>query len=74
LGDLESPADDNSQKIPLHTGFPGLTVPMGFTNGNLPARLQIVGKLFSEPDLIRMAYAYEQTTRHRRPPEGFPEL
>jgi amidase len=74
VGDMESPAGDNSQIIPPHTGFPGFNVPMGFTYGNLPAGLQIVGKLFSEPTLIRIAYAYEQATKHRRPPEKFPEL
>ncbi|MBN2336555.1 amidase [Candidatus Bathyarchaeota archaeon] len=74
IGDMESPAGDNSQKIPPHTGLPGLTVPMGFTRGGLPAGLQIVGRLFSEPTLIGMAYAYEQATRHRRPPTLFPGL
>lgn len=74
VGDMESPAGDNSQIIPPHTGFPGFNVPMGFTYGNLPAGLQIVGKLWSEPKLIRIAYAYEQATKHRRPPEKFPEL
>jgi len=74
VGDMQSPAGDNSQTIPPHTGLPGFNVPMGFTYGNLPAGLQIVGKLFGEPELIRIAYAYEQATRHRRPPERFPEL
>lgn len=71
IGDLESPAGDNSQLIPPHTGLPGFTVPMGFTHGNLPAGLQIVGKLFGEPQLIEVAYAYEQGTKHRLPPEKF---
>lgn len=74
IGDLKSPAGDNSQLIPPHTGLPGFTVPMGFTYENLPAGLQIVGKLFGEPDLIKIVYAYEQGTKHRRPPEKFPEL
>jgi Asp-tRNA(Asn)/Glu-tRNA(Gln) amidotransferase A subunit family amidase len=74
IGDLKSPAGDNSQLIPPHTGFPGFTVPMGFTKSGLPAGLQIVGRLFSEPTLIEIAYAYEQATRHRKPPERFPEL
>jgi len=69
IGDMESPAGDNSQKIPPHTGLPGMTVPMGFTYERLPAGLQIVGRLFSESTLIRIAYAYEQATGHRRPPE-----
>jgi len=48
--------------------------PMGFTHGNLPAGLQIVGRLFGEPELIKVACAYEQATKHRRPPEKFPGL
>jgi Asp-tRNA(Asn)/Glu-tRNA(Gln) amidotransferase A subunit family amidase len=71
IGDMESPAGDNSQKIPPHTGLPGFTVPMGYTYDDLPAGLQIVGRLFSEPTLIEIAYGYEQATRHRRPPRGF---
>ncbi len=71
IGDMESPAGDNSQKIPPHTGLPGFTVPMGYTHGCLPAGLQIVSRLFSEPTLIEIAYAYEQATRHRKPPVGF---
>ncbi|RLE00554.1 MAG: amidase, partial [Candidatus Aminicenantes bacterium] len=61
----------NSQLIPPHTGFPAITVPMGFTYNHLPAGLQIVGRLFSEPELIKVAYAFEQATHHRRPPKKF---
>ncbi len=73
IGDMESPAGDNSQKIPPHTGLPAITVPMGFTYGNLPAGLQIVGRLFDEPEIIKIAYSYEQATLHRVPPKNFPE-
>ena len=65
------PAGDNSQKIPPHTGLPGFSLPMGFTYDNLPAGLQIVGRLFSEPTLIEIAYGYEQSTMHRKPSEMF---
>jgi Asp-tRNA(Asn)/Glu-tRNA(Gln) amidotransferase A subunit family amidase len=74
VGDTESPAGDNSQYLSPQTGFPAITVPMGFSYDSLPAGLTFVGKLFSEPDLIRFAYAYEQATQHRRPPAVFPEL
>jgi len=74
IGDQKSPAGDNSQLIPPHTGLPALTVPMGYTYSFLPAGLQIVGKLFGEPDIIRIAFAYEQFTKHRRAPEIFKEL
>ena len=72
LGDMRSPAGDNSQLIPPHTGLPAITVPMGYTHKKLPAGIQIVGKLFGEPELIKIAYAYEQATQYRRPPSGFP--
>jgi Asp-tRNA(Asn)/Glu-tRNA(Gln) amidotransferase A subunit family amidase len=71
IGDMESPAGDNSQRIPPHTGMPGITVPMGYTYKDLPAGLQIVGRLFREATLIEIAYAYEQSTMHRMSPEGF---
>jgi amidase len=71
VGDTESPAGDNSQLIPPHTGLPAMTIPMGYTREKLPAGLQIVGKLFGEPDLIGISFAYEQGTKHRRPPEKF---
>lgn len=74
VGDLQSPAGDNSQMLSPQTGFPAITAPMGFTYGSLPAGLTFLGRLFSEPDLIRFVYAYEQATKHRRPPEKFPPL
>ena len=74
IGDTQSPAGDNSQLIPPHTGLPAFTLPMGYTRETLPAGLQVVGRLFGEPDLIAIAFAYEQGTKHRCPPERFPEL
>jgi Asp-tRNA(Asn)/Glu-tRNA(Gln) amidotransferase A subunit family amidase len=74
VGDMKSPDGDNSQVLSPQTGFPAITVPMGFTHGTLPAGLTFLGPLFSEPTLIRYAYAYEQATHHRRPPTGFPAL
>jgi len=71
VGDLKSPAGDNSQILSPQTGFPAITVPMGFTHGSLPAGMTILGRSFSEGILIKYAYAYEQATKHRRPPEGF---
>jgi len=74
VGDMQSPAGDNSQILSPQTGFPAITVPMGFTHDTLPAGLTFLGRLFAEPVLIRYAYAYEQATRHRHPPEKFPPL
>ena len=48
-------------------GYPHITVPMGFASG-LPVGLSFFGRAWSEPTLIRVAYAYEQATKRRRPP------
>jgi len=60
---------DNSQIIAPHTGQPAFSVPMGFTNGNLPAGLQFLGRMYAEPTLIRLTYSYEQGTKHRKSPK-----
>ena len=75
VGDMTTPHGDNSQYPAPPTGFPALTVPMGFViDGTLPAGLQIFGDAWSEPLLIRIAYAYEQATGHRKPPPTAPPL
>jgi amidase len=48
-------------------GYPHVTVPMGFVRG-LPVGISFFGPAWSEPTLIKLAYAYEQATKHRRPP------
>jgi Asp-tRNA(Asn)/Glu-tRNA(Gln) amidotransferase A subunit family amidase len=65
---------DNSQRVAPATGMPAITVPMGFSYGRWPAGLQILARPYDEGLLFRLAYAYEQGTHHRRPPEGFPPL
>ncbi len=68
IGDSESPHGNNSPVIAPHSGQPAITVPMGYVENNLPAGLQILGRPFSEEKLFQYAYAYEQTTHHRKPP------
>lgn len=74
IGDLNTPHGDNSQDLAPGTGFPAITVPMGYVQKTLPVGLQFFGEAWSEPRLIALAYAYEQSTRHRRPPETTPVL
>jgi Asp-tRNA(Asn)/Glu-tRNA(Gln) amidotransferase A subunit family amidase len=75
IGDLNSPHGDNSQFFSPTTGFPAIQVPMGYTRGStLPAGMTIYGRPWSEATLFRLAYAYEQATRHRRPPASTPPL
>lgn len=53
---------------------PTITVPAGFTAENLPAGISFLGRPYSDATMIKLAYSYEQTTSHRKPPETTPEL
>lgn len=74
IGDLNTPGGDNSQFFSPTTGWPAVQVPMGYTRGVLPAGLTFFGKAWDEANLLAYAYAYEQLTRHRRPPASTPPL
>jgi len=55
------------------TGFPAITLPMGFTGKGLPISIQIAGRHWRDADVLRVARAYEAATpdiRDRRPPIG----
>jgi amidase len=75
IGDLNTPAGDNSQVFSPTTGFPAINVPMGYSRGGtLPVGMTFYGRAWSEVLLIKLAYAYEQATKHRRPPVSTPPL
>jgi len=48
-------------------GYPSVSVPMGFVQG-LPVNISFFGRRWSEGTLIRIAYAYEQASKHRKAP------
>ena len=56
---------DNSQIIAPHTGQPAFTVPMDFSEGNLPARLQFLGRMYDGPTSIKLTYSYKQGAKNR---------
>jgi amidase len=84
LDALFAPAQDPAWRIDLVTGDPGgtasaygpaavagypsITVPAGFVHG-LPVGMLFFGRKWSEPNLIGMAYAFEQATHARRDPQ-----
>jgi amidase len=57
---------------PARAGYPLVSVPAGFRTNGLPANLMFFGRAFSEPTLIRLAYAFEQHVKARRPPASVP--
>ena len=56
------------------SGFPDLIVPAGFTSNRLPVGISFLGRAFSEPRLLALGYAFEQTTKARRDPLNTPPL
>jgi amidase len=57
----------SSTTLPAVAGYPHLTVPMGEVSG-LPVGLSFIGPAWSEKLLLNLGYAYEQATKHRKPP------
>jgi amidase len=60
-------ADSGSSTPAAVAGYPHVTVPGGYAFG-LPVGISFFGRAWSEPTLIKLAYAFEQATKHRRPP------
>ncbi|MCJ8280049.1 MAG: amidase family protein, partial [Rivularia sp. ALOHA_DT_140] len=56
------------------SGFPDLTLPVGYTEQGLPVGMSLFGQEFTEPTLIGLAYAYEQQNPVRVPPSNTPAL
>ncbi|HZA84910.1 MAG TPA: amidase family protein, partial [Actinomycetes bacterium] len=55
-------------------GYPNVTVPAGFAFGELPVGINLIGRRWAEPTLLRLAHAFEQGTRARHAPRFLPTL
>jgi amidase len=72
FADLADPG--NNRRLAPILGFPAMTVPGGFTTDGLPVGIEFMGRPFAEGTLFKLGYAYEQGTRHRKPPASTPRL
>ena len=66
-GDTVPAGGSSPSSVAAVAGYPHITVPMGYHRA-LPLGISFFGRAWSEPTLIKLAYAYEQATKHRRPP------
>ncbi len=62
-----------SSQFPAVSGYPHITVPAGFHYG-LPLGVSFYGRAWSEPVLIKLAYAFEQATKARKAPQFIPTI
>jgi amidase len=60
--------------LSANSGLPALVVPAGFTTDGMPVGVELIGRAWSEALLLRLGHAYEQATKHRRPPASTPPL
>jgi amidase len=70
-GDGGTAAAPGPSTVAAVAGYPHITVPAGDVLG-LPIGISFFGRAWSEPTLIKIAYAYEQATQHRHPPTFAP--
>jgi amidase len=66
-GDSGTSSASAPSTVAAVAGYPHITVPAGYVHG-LPVGVSFLGRAWSEPTLIKLAYAYEQATKHRHPP------
>ncbi|MCH7825602.1 MAG: amidase, partial [Acidobacteria bacterium] len=71
---IGEPQRGSNCSLAPNSGLPAITVPAGFTPDLLPVGLEILGRPLSDTELVSLAFAFEQSTDHRRAPAVTPPL
>ena len=78
IEDGVNPPFVNTKGVPFINTFlvyvPAIVVPAGFTTDELPVGITFMGRPYEDGAMLRLAYAYEEATHHRRPPSATPPL
>ena len=64
----------SGNRLSTVTGLPTIVVPAGFNQDGVGVGLEILGKLYDEATVVRLAYAFEQAAPHRKLPQSTPLL
>lgn len=67
LGEYDQPG--SNCRMSAKSGLPAISVPAGFTNQGLPVGMELLGRAWSEQQLLNLAHSYEQLTSKRTPPD-----
>ena len=71
---IGQPQQGSNCQLSATTGFPAMSMPAGFTSDGLPVGMHLLGQPWSEPTLLKVAYAYERAVAPRQPPKTTPPL
>jgi hypothetical protein len=71
---IGEPQRGSNCQLSPSTGLPVVAIPAGFSETGAPIGVELLGLEWSEPALLKMAYAYEQAVHPRRPPFSAPAL
>jgi amidase len=71
---IGQPQMGSNCQLSASTGFPAISMPAGFTSDGLPVGMDLLGQPWSEPTLLKVAYAYERLVGPRKPPKSTPPL
>jgi Asp-tRNA(Asn)/Glu-tRNA(Gln) amidotransferase A subunit family amidase len=71
---IGEPQRGSTCQLSATTGLPAISMPAGFTADGLPIGLELLGAAWSEPQLLTLAYAYEQAAHPRHAPGTVPAL
>jgi Asp-tRNA(Asn)/Glu-tRNA(Gln) amidotransferase A subunit family amidase len=71
---IGQPQGGSNCQLSATTGLPALSMPAGFTDDGLPVGMELLGGPWSEPTLLKIAFAYERLAAPRKPPKTTPAV
>jgi amidase len=71
---IGQPQSGSNCQLSATTGFPAISMPAGVTSDGLPVGMDLLGRPWTEPTLLKIAYAYERASAPRQPPRTTPPL